>query len=178
MDGVISVYMLILSPLWLFFCPGLFLMLAGTIGFITLLPGPLKIGHIGFDVNTLLISSASIICGLQSIMFWITARLFAVQENLLPENSVKRNITLFSLENGLITGGTLFLFGIVLLIIGILYWGKNGFGNIPYGTGLRIIIPSVTLLTIGVQVIFNSFFLSFICSNTFIDRSERGADYK
>lgn len=168
-------YMLMFSPQWLFFYPGLCLMALGLIGFFILIPGPLKIGHVGFDVNTMLISSGSFICGFQCIMFWITARLFGIRERILPKDPFFEKFSSnFHLETGILCGAGLTIAGIILLLIGLLYWGKHEFGSIPYGTGLRIIIPSVSLITIGVQFVFNSFFISFLCSRPSSDHFNSG----
>lgn len=168
-------YMLILCPQWLFFYPGMFLMMSGIIGFAFLLPGPLEIGRIGLDVNTLLISSAAFISGFQCMMFWITARLFGIREGILPQSRFfKSLLKVFPLETGLLAGSFLTITGIALLIIGVIYWGNHGFGEIPYGTGLRIIIPAVTLITLGIQVIFNSFFISFLYLHPQDDRYNPG----
>src|SRR5436190_22370638 len=52
-----------LSPRWLFLYPGLLLMLAGTAGCIWLLPSPVHVGQIGFDVHTLMYAFAAIVLG-------------------------------------------------------------------------------------------------------------------
>jgi glycosyltransferase involved in cell wall biosynthesis len=159
-------FMLIFSPSWMFLYPGLFLILLGIVGFALLLPGPLIMGSIGFDVNTLVVASACCIIGFQCLVFWAFARVFAMTEGFLPIDPFLQ--TLFKrvrLETGLAIGLFFIIIGLALLSAGVLYWARHGFGMLPYEISLRMVIPAVTMLTLGVQAIFSSFFLSLLGLN-------------
>ena len=67
-------FLLMYSPRWLFFIPGLFLVLLGAATGAWLLPGPRTIGMVTFDVHTLLYSGTAILIGFQSIIFALFAR--------------------------------------------------------------------------------------------------------
>jgi glycosyltransferase involved in cell wall biosynthesis len=156
-------FMLIFSPSWLFLYPGLLLMFMGILGFAFLLPGPFMVGRIRFDVNTILVASISCIIGFQCIVFWTYARVFAMTEGFLPEDPLLKSLfPHIKLETGLAVGGILILTGITFLLSGVVYWAQHGFGMLPYPIGLRIVIPAVTLLALGVQTVFSSFFLSLL----------------
>ena len=71
-------FMLLFSPKWLFLVPGLVLTVVGTLGFFALLVGPISIGHVTFDTNTLLVCSAAILVGFQIVFFAIFTMVFAV----------------------------------------------------------------------------------------------------
>jgi glycosyltransferase involved in cell wall biosynthesis len=67
-------FLLLFSPRWLFFYPGLALMAIGLVATIALLPGELRIFGIGFDVHTLVYASAMIVVGYQAMLFAVFAR--------------------------------------------------------------------------------------------------------
>lgn len=156
-------FMLLYCPTWLFLAPGLVLLMLGALVGFRLWLGPIIINGVGFDTNTLLVSSMGVVVGLQITFFGIIARVFAVTEELLPSTEFWDKVTrVFTLEKGLLIGLLVLTSGIVFLIKGVLFWKAAGFGVIPYSEGLRKVIPSVTLTTAGVQVIFSSFFLSML----------------
>src|ERR1700726_3460139 len=62
-------FLLLYSPRWLFLYPGIVLFVLGTVASGILLPGPLMIGNVGFDVHTLLFAAMTILIGFQSIVF-------------------------------------------------------------------------------------------------------------
>jgi hypothetical protein len=128
-----------------------------------LIHGPIRTSFAVFDTNTLLVSSLNIVLGFQVIIFGIFARVFAESEGLLPPNPGGRNFfDFFTLEKGLALGLLLFFLGIAVLIKAFLFWRAAGFGAISYPESLRQVIPAVTLITLGVQIIFSSFFLSIL----------------
>jgi len=156
-------FMLICSPRWLFIYPGMMLAAFGLSGMLALLRGPIHIGQIGFDTNTLLVCSMAGLLGHQLISLGIIAKFYAVQIGMHPAS---RNAdflrSIFRLESWAITGAILSLTGIALLFLGVLLWQKTGFGPLSYPNSLRLVIPAVTMTMLGVQIIFNSFLISMI----------------
>ncbi len=157
-------FMLLYSPTWLFLVPGIILLLVGTGFNARMQMGPWKVGPFGFDTNTMLVCSMLQIVGLQIFFFGMFARIFATSEGLLPENPspLSKFFNYFNLERGLIFGLAIFLVGVIKLLQAVLYWKAAHFGAISYPDSLRQVIPAVTLITMGVQVIFSSFFLSIL----------------
>lgn len=156
-------FMLLHSPRWLFLYPGYLLILLGLAGCAWLLPAPRVVYGIEFDVHTLLYGFISVLLGFQFVSFAVFTKVFAISEGLLPEdprlNRVFRYITL---EVGLITGALLVAIGIGGSIFAVSGWAKQSFGALDAGHMLRIVMPSVFSLTLGVQVICASFFLSIL----------------
>ena len=68
-------------------------MVIGFIGFLPVSIAPLVIGSIIFDTNTMLIASAAIVVGLQSVGFGVFARTFAARTGLLPAQPLVERIT-------------------------------------------------------------------------------------
>jgi hypothetical protein len=59
-------------------------------------------------------------------------------------------------------GGFLALLGIGGSIYAVAIWEAKSFGSLNPGTMLRLIIPSVTAMTLGFETILASFFLSVL----------------
>jgi glycosyltransferase involved in cell wall biosynthesis len=159
-------FLLLFSPSWLFLYPGLAMVFFGVIITIVLLPSPLTIGHIKLDVHTMLYSASLIVIGTQMITFYYFSRLFGEKEGVHYNRKwLSRFNEYFSLEKGLIIGGGILLVGVVLLLYSVNLWTNKSFGNLQPSKMLRIIIPSVTCLMLGIQLIFNSFFASILNLN-------------
>jgi hypothetical protein len=155
--------MLLFSPRWLFLVPGTVLALLGMLVGLRLTAGPVFIRTLRFDTNTLLVCSMATIIGLQLCFFGLFTRIFAIQAGLLPDAGMSRKLDrVFSLERGVAAGLLLLAAGVVLFGRALLFWADVGFGQMSYPDSLRMVIPAVTLITVGVQVVFSSFFLSIL----------------
>ena len=156
-------FLLLYSPKWLFLIPGIFLMAIGIVFSVLLIATPVKIATITFDVHTLLYTTAIIIVGFQFIVFYGLTKVYAVMHNLLPKS--KRYNSLFkiiNLEKGLILGVLMILTGIGLSVYGLMQWSDTAYGALEVRTTLRTIIPAVTIIILGVQIILYSFFFSIL----------------
>ena len=61
-------FMLLFSPRWLFLVPGLTLALVSLAAFLRLMAGPVRLGGVTFDVNTLILASAGLVAGVQTVL--------------------------------------------------------------------------------------------------------------
>ncbi len=157
-------FLLLFSPRWLFLYPGLALLALGLAVGIAVLPGPLHIGGINFDVDTLAVAAAMIVIGFQSVLFALFTRVYASAEGFLPAVAprVRRLLGEWSLERGLVVGLVLGLAGLGGLIGSFAEWGGARFGDLNYETALRVVVPSVTALILSCQMILGTFFLSIL----------------
>lgn len=156
-------FMLLYSPTWLFLVPGMLLLLVGMSVGLRLQWDSWKVGPFGFDTNTLLVCSMAQVVGLQIFSFGVFARVFAVSEGLLPDDQpLDKIFKFFSLERGIILGLIVLLLGLIRLIQAVLFWKAAQFGALSYPDSLRQVIPAVTWITMGVQVVFFSFFLGIL----------------
>jgi hypothetical protein len=153
----------------LFAIPGLGLILLGLLGYAVALPG-LQINSISFDAHTLLFASLFLLSGQQSIAFAAATKTYAVHENLLPEDRWQRRFeTFFSLEKGLLLMSGMCLAGVALLALAVNEWRLAEFGDLDYAHTMRLVIPGATLVGLGLQTGFASFFMSLLS----IQRSDR-----
>jgi len=156
-------FLLVYSPKWLFLIPGLFLTAIGTIGTLALLPGPLAIGRVILDTNTLVYFGLAILLGLQCVLFSIFTRVFGANAGLLPtDQRFERFIDSVSLERGLIGGATLIVIGIAGSLLALNMWRVSSFGALEVSHVTRVTIPSAVALTAGLQIVFASFFVSIL----------------
>ena len=156
-------FFLLYSPRWLFLYPGLALMLVGLVAGLWLLPEPRKMGNVTFDVHTLLYAAIAILLGFQSIAFAVFTKLFAISEGLHPPDPwLDRLFRYIDLELGLLVGTILTITGFAISIYAVRVWEAHQFGALDMSHTLRIVIPAALSLTLGVQTIFSSFFLSVL----------------
>lgn len=156
-------FMLLYSPRWLFLYPGLFLMLFGILISLWLLPSPRKVGNLVLDIHTLLYGAIAILIGYQIILFAVFTKVFAIAEGLLPpDERMNKAFKYIKLETGLLIGAILSVAGIAGSIYSVICWQKTGFGPLQPSEMLRMIIPSIIALMLGIQTIFSSFFLSVL----------------
>jgi glycosyltransferase involved in cell wall biosynthesis len=156
-------FMLLFSPRWLFLAPGIFLSVIGIIFAVALSLNNIKIGGIAFDVGTLAVACMTVIIGFQLIAFAFFTKVFAVAEGLLPDDpKLSRLFKIFTLEKGILAGLFILSAGIILLACLIWIWRQTGYGELSPEKNLRRLLPAVTLIVLGIQIIFSSFFMSVL----------------
>jgi glycosyltransferase involved in cell wall biosynthesis len=164
-------FMLLFSPRWLFLYPGLALFVAGAAAGAVLETGPKHIGAVNFDIHTLLLAAFACLIGYQLIVFAVFTKVFAMEQGFHPPNPGYRALFRYvQLETGLAAGALLFLLGVAGTAVAVLSWGAVGFGNLDPRLTMREVIPAAVLLTLGVQTIFASFFLSILGIDDEADR--------
>ncbi|MGH9511672.1 MAG: glycosyltransferase family 2 protein [Terriglobales bacterium] len=156
-------FLLLYSPRWLFLYPGLALLLTGSAAALWLLPGPRKVGQVFLDVHTLLYAVAAILCGFQAVVFAFFTKIFAITEGLLPADPrLNRAFRIFNLEKGLLAGAALLICGLVIACYSLLLWNRTGFGPMNPVVLVRLVAAAIVTITLGVEIIFSSFFLSIL----------------
>jgi glycosyltransferase involved in cell wall biosynthesis len=156
-------FMLLYSPRWLFLYPGLFLMFFGFLGMVFLIRGPIQLGSVELDVDSLAYLSTAVLLGYQAMTFAVLSKVFAVNTGLRPwEPKFQRLFDYLNLEVGLAVGAMIFSVGLGLAIWALVYWKVRGFGHLDPRLALRVVIPSALFLTLGCQTILCSFLLSVL----------------
>jgi hypothetical protein len=156
-------FLLLFSPRWLFFIPGLVLLIVGLGLGAAVALGPVTIGGVSLDVDTLVACGACVDIGFQAILFWLFTQVYAGAEGFLPtEPKVQQVLAKLSLERGLLTGAAVGIAGLVGLVFSLTYWQGHSFGHLNYEHALRMMVPSVTALVLSCQLILGTFFLSIL----------------
>ena len=156
-------FLLLFSPRWLFMLPGLTLLIVGGLLFLLVIVKPVNIFGVVLDLHTLLISTMLITLGFQIILFSFFTETLIINNKLLP-TKVKPSLLIdkFSLEHCLVAGLLIIIIGLIIFLRMVQFWYQQGFGPLNYVVTMRHIIPSVFLIQLGVQIIFNSFYLSML----------------
>jgi len=160
-------FLLMYSPKWLFFFPALFLLLLSGIGVVALLPGIVKVNTISLDIHTLTIAGFSIVLSYQLFLSAVLVRIYSLNHGLYPVG-VKHLyfFKIFTLERGLAMGFIILFMGLVSFFYLLNFWSSNNYGEIDnIRFTFRILIPSITFISIGIQTIFSSFILRIIGIN-------------
>lgn len=156
-------FLLMFSPRWLFFYPGLAMVVLGTATSAAILPGPLLIAGLKLDVDTLAAASALVIIGVQAMLFAIFTSVYASNEGFLPHNTVLRKmLNSWTLERGLAIGAGIGLLGLAGGVTAFVRWSGTTFRPADYESVLRLVLPSLTGLVVSCQMILSAFFLSIL----------------
>jgi len=156
-------FLLMLSPRWLFFVPGFILWCVGTVFCIALGMGPVRVGRVFFDINTMLYAGAASIVGLQMMFFGVFTRLFGTLFGpFKPNQYLQKFTTVFSLERGLILSIFAVMAGIGLAIFSLFLWKEENFAATNPQHMMRLIIPSVVLIVEGIEIAMAAFLSAFL----------------
>ena len=156
-------FLLLYSPRWLFFYPGMALLLAGSATALWLLTSPGRVGPVLLDVHALLYATLAILAGFQTVLFAFFTKVFGVTEGLLPEDPrLTRMFRVLNLEKGLLAGGFLLAMGIAVATYPLYVWNRSGHGLMDPVILVRLLAAVIILITLGVEIICSSFFLSIL----------------
>jgi hypothetical protein len=154
-------FMLLYSPHWLFLYPGLLLTIFSTAFAALIMTRPVTIGGVHFEVDSLIYLAFFVVIGIQAVLFSFLSRVYAKQEKLYPAgehfNSFLDHITL---ERGLAAGIVVSACGLYLGIYTVLDWQRHSFGEMNFSSLARLVVPSATGMTVGLEIILFSLFLS------------------
>lgn len=139
------------------------MMIVGLVAGTALVFGPVEIGELAFDVDTLVGSAALVVIGFQAALFAVFTKVYAAEEGFLPESPrIRRLIDIVSLEKGLVVGGLLAVAGLVGLVMSLVHWQVRDFGELDPRESLRIVVPAATALIMSFQTIFAALFISIL----------------
>ena len=157
-------FMLLYSPRWLFLVPGLALSLVGAVFSVALSFATFRLGAVVFDVGTLTVACMTVVIGFQLVAFAFFTKVFAIAEGLLPDDPKLAHVfKIFTLEKGILLGLAVLLAGFALLVRAVWIWHQHNYGQLPSTEdNLRRLIPATTLIILGIQTVFSSFFMSVL----------------
>lgn len=151
-------FMLLYSPLFLFFIPGLLLFLMGLISMSWLYFGSPEIFGIKLQLHPMFFSSLSIILGYQLIIFSLFAKTYAII-HLGDKPIFNKLYKYITIENASIAGLLIGAIGIVIYGTIFFKWLSIGFGELQE---IKNSVLALTLIIVGIQTIFSSFMLSIL----------------
>lgn len=153
-------FLFLYSPTHLFLAPGAALFVIGVALLVALLPGPLRVAGLYFDIHYMVLGALLALLGSQVVALGLYAKTLAVALRLRPTDATLRWARrLFGLERGLVLGAALFAVGLGVDLRIALTWVESGFGALDE---VRAALAALTAMLIGVQIAFASLFLSAI----------------
>lgn len=156
-------FMLLFSPRWLLLYPGLALLMVTGALFARLMAGPLRMGGVSFDLNSLDIAGMGLLLGYQMVLLACFVRIFAYTRGFLPPNHIlSRAFGFFTLEKGLAAGLLVVCAGLGLIGTILYGWAMSGFGNLDPLANTRTVIAGRTLVSIGLQTLLFSLVFSYL----------------
>lgn len=153
-------FLLLFSPRWLFFYPGLVFAFIGMLFSSILMRSQIGTSYLRFDVHTLLYTSAMSLIGFQLIAFYLLCQAFARREGLYIQSGI--DLSWFRLERGLLLAFIFLLIGLYMSVSALQMWKMEGFGPLNPQVVFRKVIPAVTAILLAFQVGTFSFFMSFL----------------
>ena len=156
-------FMLLYSPSWLYFVPGLLLLFLGAVGAVALAAGPVTVLGRTWQIHTLFACIFAILLGTQIVQLGVFARAFAASHLGEKDPWVERARGRLSVEHGLVVGGLLLLAGLLTILVIFVSWAIDGFGALAHEYATAI---GFTVLAVGLQVMLGSFFLALLTMRT------------
>jgi hypothetical protein len=151
--------MLVYSSTALFLVPGAFLTLVGICALLPLAAGPIELFGREWGIITMVVGAASTLLGAQVMQLGVFARSYGVLYLNEHEPWLERLWLRIRLEHGLLLGAALFVAGLGLLIAVGLDHLEQAPPN-PRDDHLGLL--GLTLIGLGLQTGFGSFFLSIL----------------
>ena len=152
-------FMLFYAPSYLFILPGLLLFILGMILVLLISAGLSRFGSINLGIHSMIASSLLAIVGYQLIFLGLAGKIYRAKMDM-PNDKIAEFFTRnLSLERGATIGLLICLAGFAYTVYLVGKWINSGFKSLPL---LNQDILAFTLLVIGLQTIFSSFFLSML----------------
>jgi glycosyltransferase involved in cell wall biosynthesis len=143
--------------------PGLMLMVLGGALMIALRGGPIHVFGVILDIHTMLYAAFAVMIGVQCLMFGAFVHVYSSTTGFKAMSPrLERLVKPISLELGVLVGMTLMGLGVAGTLASMAAWGAEGFRHMNPQQGFRTVIPSATLLFVGLQVLIASFFMSVL----------------
>jgi len=153
-------FILLFSPLFLFFIPGVIAFGLGSISMIALyFSSRINLGGINFVVHPMFISGALMNIGYQLVFFAIFTKIYAMTHLRETSPRFEKLFGYFNIEKALICGGILTILGLGLYVYIFVKWLGVHFGTLDE---IKNAIVALTITTLGIQTFFNGFMLSIL----------------
>jgi glycosyltransferase involved in cell wall biosynthesis len=151
-------FMLMMSPRWTLFLPGVTLLALGLLlGAAVLVTGGLTIGSATLSLHSLVAASVAVILGYQLTSMAAAIRAHAATHLLGPASAKVHTLAkFFSFERGLIFGGLGLLAGLACIVGLTIAWANASFGPLNIERTMPWMIVGATLAVLGAQTIVMS----------------------
>lgn len=151
-------FMLLYSPLFLFFLPGFFIFLIGILSLFWFYIKNPSIFGFTFYFHPMFISSLFVIIGYQLIIFSVFAKTYAIT-HLGEKSELEKFYKYITIEKASVIGILAIVTGLTFYISILYEWVSSNFSSL---NEIKNSILALTLIILGIQTIFSSFMLSIL----------------
>lgn len=154
-------FLLMYSPRWLYFYPGLLIAAVGLSLAAALLPGPLRIAPgVTLDLNTYVAGCFMAVTGVQLLTFGVLSRSYAAMTGFLPASRISQKLLAsVSIERTALFSLALCAAGLASFGYALFIWMQREFGALADPLIPRLVIGGLTFFVVGVQAFFAAFLL-------------------
>jgi glycosyltransferase involved in cell wall biosynthesis len=157
-------FMFLYSPDHLFVVPGAFLLVLGLLSMLWLATGPKLVSGHFVDYHFMFVASLMTIVGFQVLLTGFYAKAYAFTHRFAPDDRmIQIFYRYFSLEEWLLAGLVVFLIGLGIDGAIFVTWIQHHFRDL---FAVREALVALTLMVIGLQLVFSSFLLSILNINS------------
>jgi glycosyltransferase involved in cell wall biosynthesis len=160
-------YLLMLSPDFLFLAPALAMGGVSAVLLVLLAVAQdasmVRIGPFAFGDHWAIVSGATLLASAQFVFLSLATTLYGIREGFrVASPGLVRLLGWLRLENMILAGGALLVFGMALLLHVAGVWSAHDFGALAR---VREMVAASTAGILGLQVLFGGFFLAVINGN-------------
>jgi glycosyltransferase involved in cell wall biosynthesis len=152
-------FMLVHSANFLFLLPGTILLLLGLLVLIPMSTGPVHLFGVTWHIHAMIVGSTATLVGAQIVQMGLFARTYAVHYLGDRDERLERLWGRVRLEHGLLLGSAVALAGVGIIVGIFVEWATGGFGAL---SRVYLAMLALTLVGLGVQIVFGAFFLSVL----------------
>jgi hypothetical protein len=155
--------MLLLAHRPLFLYQGLALVGAGGGLMVALIRGPIELFGMILDIHTMLYAAFALMIGVQCVMFGAFVQVYSSATGLKALSPrAEKLLKPIQLEAGVAAGLAMIALGLCGTVSTVAIWSAEDFRHMDPQQGFRVVIPSATLIFLGLQVILSSVFMSVL----------------
>lgn len=154
-------YMLLFSPRYLFYVPGVVTSGLGIGGLLWFyfVEKTVVFGFV-FYYHPMFIASVLLLAGVQLVAFGMFAQMYTQKHFHIRHETLERLRKYMSLERGIVAGTIMFACGVIVFAWMFYQWMHAGFPAFTNET--RLAVVALTLCAVGVQIFFSSFILGLL----------------
>jgi len=156
-------FLMLFAPNWIFFFPALIILILSLAVLIFMVLESLELGHISLGIHTMLVLGALLNIGYQLFHWSLCIDVFAKRIHLPVQSPpVVGRFDRTNLEVMMLLGGAICTVGLIFCSWTLLLWSKQGFGDLNPESTMRVFIPGITFVILGIQVFFSTLFLGIL----------------
>lgn len=153
-------FLLTYSPRGLYKIPGSAFFVLGILGVLLELLNLNEFGNVILGPQSFLFFAVMIITGYNALVFSIVSEQHLSNSGVAPQSKLGERMTRTeSLEIQVLVGGLLVIIGFIGALFAVGEWSKSGFGALDVMPALKLSIPSIISLVIGIQTMLMAFLI-------------------